>query len=75
VLISDSIVLEQTPTCVARPWIWSYLCPIHASAFANTHCAYLWRLGQPELTLVADYIQRWFACLKMVTNPSTKQAW
>ena len=45
--------------------------PVYVQAFACTHCAYPQMGGQNELIWMAGYIQRWFACLKMVTHPST----
>jgi len=45
--------------------------PVYVQAFAGTHSAYPQMGGQDELIWVAGYIQRWFACLKMVTHPST----
>jgi len=36
---------------------------------------YLQRDGQAELTWMADYIPRWFACQQTFTHPNTNQAW
>jgi len=39
----------------------------------STHCAYPDKVGQVELTWVADYILRWFICPQTVTYPISYQ--
>jgi len=75
-LIFVFLVLSQTQSYIARPWIWCciawYACLHHI--FHCTHCAYPQEDGQAELTWVAGYITRWFTCLLMVIHPSTNYA-
>jgi len=75
-LISVSLALSQTPVYTARPRIQSALhgVPVYVPAFAGTHCAYVRRDGQAELTWVAGYIPRLFTRLLTVTDPSTNRA-
>jgi len=54
--------------------VYRAVCPVYSPAFASTHCAYLGRDGQAELTWVAGYIPRWFIHPQMVTHPSTNRA-
>jgi len=74
--MSVSLALSQTSAYTARPQTSaSGGEPVCTPAFAGTHCTYVRRDGQAELTWVAGYVPRWFTRLLMVTHLSTNLAW
>jgi len=73
-LISVSLALSQTPVFTLQDHGYGASAlrgvPVYVPAFAGTHCIYLRRDGQAELTWVAGYIPRW-SPIQILTRPES----